>query len=247
MKDIKPILRTLGLLESEIHTYLRALEYGPSTVLELTKLTGLSRQATYVAIQSLQSRGLMSSALHDKKRRYAAEHPEKLLVYAERRQAELREYADDLKRALPELELQVGGDKPMVKVFEGKEGINAIMADIQTTRHKVAEEITDVDAMFAVIDKTALRPMRTQLKKFDTKVRGLYAGVTHPSEVKTERYTLPKELSGFKANVGIYGNKIALVTFEGKMHSIVIESAALTKTLHILFELAFETAAKKFK
>ncbi|MEK7532244.1 MAG: helix-turn-helix domain-containing protein [Patescibacteria group bacterium] len=247
MKDIKPILRALGLLDSEVKTYLKALESGPSTVLELAQATKLSRQATYTAIQSLTRRGLVSSAEHGKKHLYAAEHPEKLLVYAERSQAELREYADDLKRALPELELQVGGDRPIVKVFEGKEGINAIMADIQTTRHKIAEEIADVDAMFAVIDKNALHPMRGQLKKFGTKVRGLYGGTLHANDVKSERYVLPKDLAGFKANIGIYGNKIALVTFEGKMHSIMIESEALTKTLHILFDLAFETAAKKFK
>ena len=247
MKDIKPILRSLGLLESEIKTYLRALQRGPSTVLELTKHTALSRQATYVAIQALTDRGLMSSSLHGKKRLYAAEHPDKLLAYAQRREQQLKERITDLKRALPELELQLGGERPVVKVFEGKEGIRAIISDMQATRHKDAEEITDVEAMYTVIGKDDLEPMRKEIKKYGTQVRGLYSGPVVETDLKTERFALPEKHSGFKANIGIYGNKIALVTFEGKMYSIMIESEALTKTLHILFELAFENAKNKFE
>jgi len=70
MKDITPILKSLGLLDSEVKTYLASLENGPETVLDLAKLTKLSRQAVYSAIDALTERGLMSSALRGKKRYY---------------------------------------------------------------------------------------------------------------------------------------------------------------------------------
>lgn len=245
MKDITPILRSLGLLDSEVRTYLRALEHGPATVLELAKATGLSRQATYVAIQSLTGRGLMSSALHNKKRLFAAEHPDKLLAYAERREVELREHVGDLKRLVPELELRAGGEKPVVKVFEGKEGINAIIEDMRLDHAKVTFEITDLDAMRSVLTSEDLAPLKRESKKMKRFVRGLYTGEVSPKMVDSERFVLPDKYQNFKAHVGIYGNKLALVTFEGKMHSIIIESGALAKALHTLFELAF-TSAKDF-
>lgn len=241
MKDISPILKSLGLLDSEVKTYLSALENGPGTVLDLAKSTKLSRQAVYVAIESLTERGLMSSALRGKKRFYAAEHPEKLLAYAHRHEDEMQERIKDLERMLPELELQSGGEKPVVKVFEGKEGLLAVVAELQKASGQQSFEIADLEALYKVLKPEDLEAMRKQVSKSGTKVRGFYAGSGKPTTVDVNRHLLPIELGGFKCNIGVYGEeKIALVTLEGKMYSVIIESEALVKTLRILFELAFK-------
>jgi len=247
MKDIKPILKSLGLLDSEIKTYMKALEKGPSTVLEFTKYTGLSRQATYVAIQSLTDRGLMSSAQSDKKSLYAAEDPEKLLAYAQRRESKLKENIDDLKRALPELKLRAGGEKPTVKVFEGKEGLITVIEELQKNPKKDAVEITDGKAMYSVLTLEDLLPLRKKLKKANVYIRGLYTGEkVSPKTVGGYRYVLPKEYWDFKTNIGVYGNKIAMVTFGGKIHSVIIENPHLAKTLKIVFDIAFKEAKKHY-
>ncbi len=246
MKDIAPILKSLGLLDSEVKTYLLALENGPGTVLDLAKSTKLSRQAVYVAINALTERGLMSSALRGKKRFYAAERPSKLLAYAKRHESEMKERVQDLQQILPELELQIGGERPTVRVFEGKEGIRAIIADMGESRPKQTNEIADLQAMNTILTPEDLKPMRLELKRFGTKVRGIYAGPATGKTVEADRYFLPKELSGFKSDITVYDDKIALVTFEGKMYSVLIESANLAKALRTLFELAFR-GVKDFK
>lgn len=244
MKDFEPILRTLGLLDSETKTYLAALENGPSTVLELSKLTKLSRQASYTAIESLVSRGLMTSVLQEKKRFYAADHPQKLVDFARRREAQMKEHIQELTLSLPELELRVGGEKPVVKVYEGKEGIRAIIADMKVSKPKSSQEIADLEAMYKVLTIEDLAPMRNEMKRLGIHVEGLYAGKPSKKIASSERHVLPKSMSDFKANITIYGDKVALVTFEGKMHSVLIESKALAKTLGILFRLAFESGKK---
>lgn len=246
MKNITPILHSLGLIDSEIKTYLTALENGASTVLELSKLSGLSRQATYVAIESLTKRGLMTSVLQGKKRYYSAEHPARLLDYAKRRENEIKEHIGDLERSLPELALLVGGERPTVKTYEGKEGVRAIIEDMSMTKASQYSEMTDVDAMYTVVRPEDLRPMREKLRKAGKNVKALYAGSLHPKVLDSTRYLLPKELSNFRANISVYGSKIAMVTFEGKIHSIIIESDALAKALNILFDLALESAKRKF-
>jgi predicted transcriptional regulator len=246
MKDIVPALRSLGLLESEIKTYLAALESGASTVVDLARATAISRQATYLAIESLASRGLMTSITHGKKRLYSAEPPARIAAYARRRLTELGEQLKDLERAIPELELRAGGERPTVKVYKGKEGILAIIEEMRRSRPSHTEEIADLEAMYRILSPKDLLPMREEMKRINTQVRGLYAGRTSPKIVRSKRFALPEKYSGFKSNITIYGDKVALVTFEGKMYSVIIESKPLTHALGILFSLAYENSEGKF-
>ena len=240
MKDLSPVLQSLGLLDSVIKTYMTAFENGPGTVLELAKRAGLSRQAVYVAIDALTARSLMSNALRGKRRIYAAEPPTKLLAYAKRRDAEVHERVKDLERAIPELELRAGGERPIVRVFEGKEGIYAIIEDMHETKSKRSFEITDIEAMYKVLKSEDLGAMRDATKKSGTRVQGMYWDNRNIKPANADQIFLTKDHSNFKSNIGIYGDKLALVTFEGKMHSVIIESPALTKTMRILFELAIK-------
>lgn len=242
MKDIFAILKQLGLSDSEVQVYLAALGTGPVTAQDLAKKTGLSRQAVYSAIDGLTSRALVSSLMRGKKRFFAAEPPARLLAYAKRRDAEMHERVQDLDRLLPDLDLQAGGDKPVVRVFEGKQGLLGIIEDIRGTKQELSAEITDLDAMYKVLSLDDLKRLRTELQRQGIWVQGIYSGTPSVSGVKAERLMLPPERAGFKSNVGIYGNKIVLATFEGKMYSVIIESPQLAKTMRILFDLALKGA-----
>ena len=247
MNDIAPTLRALGLLESEVKVYLTTLERGPSTVIDIASATRLSRPATYTAIEALAERGLMSTVVAGKKRLYAAEHPDRLLQYAKRKQAEFNARLADLERGVPELALRVGGERPIVKSFEGKEGILAIIEDVRATRPKTMEEIANIDAMRAVLPLDDLKPMREDLKRFGTTVRGLYVGTNVRPERFTDARILPTEFARFTGDVFIYGSKVALVTFSGTFHSVIIEDAAISGTLRTLFEVAWAKAKKEFE
>lgn len=240
MKDITPILKSLGLIESEINTYLAALEGGPGTVLDLSKHTNLSRQATYMAIENLTRRGLMSSALRDKKRFYAAEHPERLLSYARRRETKLKDHIRELERALPDLELRRGGEKPIVRVLEGKEGIRAIIEETYKARPKKLYEISDLDALRSVLSDEDLRPFKEALIKVGTKVIVFTSGKLPERSTNADRYPLPSEYGNFHSEIFLHGDKIGLVTFSGKMYSIIIENKQLARALEILFSLALK-------
>ncbi len=238
MKNIAPILKSLGLLESEISTYMAALEQGPSTVIDLSKKSKLSRQATYTAIDMLAERGLMSSVLRGKKRFYTAEPPSKLLAYAKRKDNELHDKVADLEKMLPELELQTGGEKPVVKVFEGKEGLKSIIQDIQKSTAKESFEITDVDAMYEVLSTDDLKELKHALERKGRKVTGIYAGKDPRPAPGVKAAIIPSGKGGFKSNIGIYGNSLVMVTFTGKMYSLLIESEPLAQAMKTLIEYA---------
>lgn len=245
MQDIKTILLSLGLLESEIATYMAALEHGSSTVIDLSKQTNLSRQAVYVAIDALTKRGLMTSSVVGKKRFYAAEHPNTLLAYAKRKREEMTGQVEKLERLLPELSLAVGGDKPTVKVYEGKEGIKAIIESMRAHTGKELYEITDISAMYTVLAPEDLENMRRELKRRGVTVHGMYAG-TGPKQtiVKADRIELGEEDGGFLSHIAVDGDTIQMVTFNGKMISVIVQSKELAQALRTLFVYANHGARK---
>ncbi len=247
MKDIKTILRSLGLLESEIKIYMTGLKHGAGTVLDFSKKTRLSRQAVYTALDALIDRGLISTSLSGKKKFFASEHPDKLLAYAKRYSHELESRINDLEKLAPELALQIGGDRPIVKLFEGKAGLKAAIEYRSKTDYKNSYEITDADAMYTVLTEEDLKPLRMGMKRGGKKIKSLFSGTPSQKIVDSDRLQLPKEYSNFKTDIGIYGDKIEMYTFEGKMYSLVIENKELANTMKILFELATEALKNKQK
>ena len=246
MKDISPILKSLGFLDSEIKTYLTALALGPSTVIDLTKRAQLSRQAIYVAIESLTERGIMSSTLVGKKRFYSAEQPEKLLAYAKRRETETNERVKDLESALPELAMRTGGERPSVKVLEGKEGLRAYLYELSTENPETIYEITDRDALVKVLSSEDLVPVKKNLIKTNSKLNALYTNPLPSKRPNADIYELPKEFEHFKSDITLYGNKVAFVTFEGKMQTVIIENRHIAEAIRVLFKIAFREAKKNF-
>lgn len=248
MTDISSILHSLGLPDSEVRVYLTALEKGSQPASALSKVTKLSRQSTYCALESLIDRGLVSSVIRDNKRYFAAEHPSKLVGLAARQQEKLAEQVADLKRALPELELRVGGERPVVKMFEGKEGLKATMDELlRADAYGVGiyDEMTDLDTMYAVLDTADLEPYREQVRSRKINTRSIHSGASRGSRSPyIKRTELPKGYSNFKTNIAIFDRFLHLVTFEGKIHSILIESPALARSIRILYDIAFKAVAQ---
>lgn len=240
--DIYTILRGLGFVGSEVKTYIASLEHGPATVIELTKMTKLSRQATYVVIESLTARGLMSSLIKGKKRYYVSEDPEKLLAYSKRHEIEMQERLKDLERALPSLKLKQAGDRPVVKMFEGKEGILTILEDMIESKPKIFYEISDLESIKHILKSEELVERHQRLKKIGVVCEGLIAGEPEGKIVDGKRCYLPKDESGFKSDILLYNNKIAFLSCIGKLPSVVIESEVISRAMKILFKYAFKGA-----
>ena len=72
-------LQNLGLSEKEAKIYLASLELGPETVQNIAKKAGINRPTTYLQIESLKEKGLISEFQRGKKTFYAPESPNRLL------------------------------------------------------------------------------------------------------------------------------------------------------------------------
>ncbi len=241
------LLKTLGFSDSEAKIYLLTLEMGPSTVQDIARKAGVSRVTTYAAIESLSERGLVSSVQKGKKKLFAAESPERLVSFVHSRVKQMESTLHDVESLIGDLKLLQRGEKPVVKLFEGKEGLKAIQDDILQTNPRVIFEMSNHDALYSLFSKDDFAPYRKELEKRHIHSEGI--GIySHPlvsrPDVKVQQVS-EKEFPFF-GNVTIYDDKVALTTFHGKNISVLIENAVIGQTLKALFRLASE-GAKKFK
>lgn len=238
------LLKSLGFTDSEAKIYLLALELGPSSVQEIAKKAKVSRVTTYAAIEALKKHGLMSSVEKGKKTLYAAESPERLVSFVHNRMKQMENTLREVEQTINELKLVQRGDKPVVKLFEGKEGLRAIQDDILKTNPDEILEMSNYDALLSAFPGDELEPYQNELdrKKIPTEGIILYS---KPLKRRTHAINVhqisPKEFSFF-GNVTIYESKIALTTFQGNNISVLIESDILAQTMRAMFRLAAESA-----
>src|SRR5689334_22685697 len=102
-------LEDIGLSEKEARVYLAALELGRTTAEKLATQAKVNRSTTYVQLESLMQKGLMSTYVEGKKTYFAPESPEFLRQVFVKQQAELAAKKGGLEQILPEL----------VHLFEG--------------------------------------------------------------------------------------------------------------------------------
>ncbi len=125
MEEIKTELKQLGLTDKETAVYLASLELGPASVQDISHKSKVNRATTYVMIESLSARGLMSTFTKGKKKFYSPESPERLLSIIEHEQNALKAKQGELEKVLPMLVgmFNAEGVKPQVRYLEGFEGV----------------------------------------------------------------------------------------------------------------------------
>lgn len=242
----KSLLKSLGLSESEAAIYIASLEMGPASVQDLAKKAHVSRVTTYAVIETLTSRSLMSSVEKGKKRLFSAESPERLVSVVQTRVKEMEATLHEVQDSLHELKLMQRGEKPIVRMFEGEEAIKAIYEDIIETRPADAYEFGNLDEVRKFVPSdVVMKQVQAGLKR--AKRQSLYITDTR-REVKEAakengeiRYLSPKHITAF-GDIVIYGKKVAVSSFRGKMVSVLIESQDIADTLRELFHIAWKNS-----
>ena len=246
MRNIIPVLKSLGLLESEVKTYLATLELGPSTVLEINKKIGLSRQAIYTAIESLITLGLMSSVEKGKKTLFAAESPERLRSFAESKLKKMESTVREIKDITKDLTLIQKGDKPVVKMFEGKEGLVSLLQELVNTKPHHIDEFTNEDAIAKILTDNDLRPIKDYLDKSRATTNLLSKSSNTDGNIRkfTKRKVLTRKDIDVNADISVYNDKVAFMTFSGNGISVLIDSKDIADAVRSLFKLAWDNEKK---
>lgn len=122
------ILAKAGLSSREIIVYQTLIIEGEFMASLLAQKTGLIRTNVYDVLQELIKKGLVSYVIRNNKKYFHAAEPEKILDHIEHEKRDLDEIKESIEKILPQLKpLIQHEERPIIEVYEGKEGLKTIL------------------------------------------------------------------------------------------------------------------------
>lgn len=237
-------LTYLGLSEKEAKVYLSSLELGKSSAQKIAEKSKVNRATTYVQIESLTKKGLMSSYVEGKKQFFCAEAPEKLNLLFREQVMTIQRKQEYLDKIIPELKSIKGlekGGKPVVRYFEGKDGLRAMSEEFIMLEHKdYARMIYSVDLLSQIFTDDEKKWMQTRRQKKKIKVKSIINDEKNKLVSDAICLRLSTKDYPIKSDIAFFGDKTRIATQNEPLLGMIIENKDITDTLKILFDLAWE-------
>ena len=246
MHQLKTELLNYGLSEKEAVVYLSALELGASSVQKISERAGVNRATTYLMIESLNERGLMSSGIKAKKRYFFAESPEHLKTFLRLKQKFWQEKENELQKIFPQLLALYNqeGVKPQIRYLEK-------MAGLQTARQIFAELKGDFMQIVPCDDLTNVQGF---LENQDEYLKDLnqqkinYRALLVMKDPQIDK--IPKVIGGearlisadefpIHSEITVRDDHVFLYSFKEEILSVIIISQEIADTVKALFNLAW--------
>ncbi|MBI2054734.1 MAG: hypothetical protein HYT39_01390 [Candidatus Sungbacteria bacterium] len=231
-----------GLQDKESRLYTSLLELGEATVLGISKKSGIKRPTAYVALQSLEEKGLVTKTVRGKKTFFVPQPPQKLVTEAEFRLKELKE-------AIPQLEslLQRGMGKPRVMIYQGKEALDRAYDEVFVIRGDMLY-MGNLELFKEAFPRT--------MKKFhyvtyspEFTVRGILYETEearayvkeYDNEYQHTRF-ISKEFPLFQMDIGIFGDRTLISSISKDYFTVNIESEVIANAFRTIFEMMWRSA-----
>lgn len=246
MEQLITELKHLGLSDKEASVYLAALELGPAAVQDISHKSKINRATTYVMIESLSARGLMSTFVRGKKRFYSSETPERLLSILRMQKKELEEKEAEFGKILPTLLgfYNSEGAKPYSRYIEGIEGLKTLHQIFEKLQGEWVQ-ILPLDDAFASSELEVDRSRHTSTLDAEKTphrilaVSDKYTLDDIPKVGVGEMRLIPASEFPLHGEIVIRANHIFLFSYRSSILSIVIVSKEIADAARALFELAW--------
>lgn len=243
---LKQALAFPGLTKKEAEVYLASLEIGKPTPLNVSKETGLPRPTIYRVMEDLVEKGLMGKVVEDRKTIYVPEDPRSIVT-------RLKIQADAIQNVMPELRdlATIYRNRPTVRFFEGAEGVKRIFQDILQVDEKELLAFSSIKELLKAMPDYYSTFMRSRIR------RRIHARIITPKDeegielqskgkkefrdIKFIPNGLAQKLGVIGGHVFIYGDRVALISFESDQTSVIIENRALANVERSLFKIAWES------
>lgn len=246
-------LQDIGLSEKEAKVYSAALELGPATADQLAKHSKVLRSTTYVQLESLMEKGLMSTYEQGKKTFFAPESPELLKRFLSKQKENIGAKENDLASFLPDLlrQFESAGERPVVRFFSGKEGITTMRESFINLQS--GTELKSIYCHDALLNIYTEKERSAYAQKRATKgihVKSIYTrkdGPFKPDDIvpNTERRFISYDLMPVHSDIYVYDSTVAIMTLRGKVFGIVIESKEISQSISTIFSLLWEIGQKE--
>jgi sugar-specific transcriptional regulator TrmB len=245
---VESILQQLGFTEKEIDVYLLLIDNGPKTAAELTKLSGDKRSNTYMVLDSLLMKRVITADDQKPIRTFAAASPrvlKKIVTDEQERQKQLASALDSVMSKLSS-RYALAIDKPGITYMQGAEGFMTLLRDMTRS----TTEVQLIASNKVPTDTQVLKDFRQLLvkrKKAGIRTRAIFH--------RDNRSALQKDLfaargielrflgeTEFDGEVAIYEDNVAFTVYEPSLMVMVITNPSISTTMRTVFEQLWESA-----
>ena len=237
--ELEKSLEYLGLEEKEAKVYLALLQLGSGSVPKISVKANVKRPTTYLILEELRKKGLVTLVPKPNKTIYTAQSPRQLLE-------EQREREEIIQEKMPELLAIFNSqkEKPKISFFEGEENIVKLYEEI------FEEKEVDIYGSIGVLSMKVEKQLEKYLyliKKNGGKVRELLQAdqksIQYQSKNNSEmhRIKIVSEQYKFPTDNLIFGNKVAIFSYKDTPQAVVIESSDVVTTYKSVFEILWKS------
>lgn len=248
-------LQKIGLSEKEAKVYLSALELGPSPVQKIASKAKVNRATTYVILEGLMKKGIITTFDQGKKRLFVAEGPHALKNVIHQQQEELDKKEHLLEGLFNEIMSihNVLPNKPVVRFYEGKEGLKTMLAqELLSVEDKQAHLVYSPHAVAEVFSLEEMQEQQEKRIKRGIKAKSIRSGrpeddterQPHLKSQYNEIRRVPEGKFEFPTDIEIWDDKVMMASLKGSLSGVIIQSKTVADTMRALFQLAFEGAQK---
>lgn len=237
----------LGLDDREAEVYLALLPLKIGRVSTIAKAAKQPRTLTYVILEKLQKRGLVSEIEKGKTHNFVAESPRRLLSYVDDQIDELEEAQHLLKSAVPQLEALTSplAAKPRVTMLSGVGGVKQLYRD--ALQHEIIG-IFNTEAMYKAFGGNIVTKIfgnDVQLKGRDLLVDNDGARNFVKEISQNEEYEIRFLSKGmnFHSDTLVFGDTVALFSYDDEKTIVRIENKNLADTFRSWFNALWNNSA----
>lgn len=246
-------LQKIGLTEKEAKVYLASLELGETSVQKIAQKSKVNRATTYVVLEQLMEKGIVSSIEKGKKRFFVATGPY-ALKHVIRDQAEvINEKKNKLETLFPRLKRVHNAlpNRAVVRYYEGKEALQSIRELFLQSKSKQLHSFFSEEEVLNVFDQPDRERYSARRRELGVK----YTAIYNPAEGKevapktetTEVLPVNKSDYHFPCDVTVFDDYVSISILSGLPSGILIESESIANTFRSIFKLAYEAAQEQSK
>lgn len=249
LEQLAAELQEIGLSEKEAKVYLATLELGQETVQNISKKSGVNRATTYVILESLQKKGIVSIFEQGKKTVFIAEGPESLYNIIREQEEELQKKDVELDGMMPQLMsvYNLHPEKPVVTFYQGKEGLKKMQEKFLTMNSDEASVIYSPKAVKELFTESEITEQRSKRVGKKIKTRSIYSGDTSEKvDVElSEHRKISEEEYQIDSDITIWEKTVMIAALKGHVSGIIIENEIIAETFKSIFDLAFKGTEHK--
>jgi sugar-specific transcriptional regulator TrmB len=239
-------LRSLGFSDKESKVYVASLKLGSAPIQKIAKLATVNRATTYVLVEGFMKKGLMSSYTQGKKRLFTPESPDKLSALIREDKAVIEAKENTINQILPSLsglyDTTQGGNKPQVKFYEGKLGLNSVREEMLKAKEKEIFGIFDLDALDGIFtpEESATFYKKRLGKKVN--VHTIYSSskgdILKDSKLEKVVYRyIDKSKYNSPIDISVFDNNVAITSFKDPIMSVIIQNEPIAEAIKQILTL----------